>query len=297
MTRTGASPAARVVDAGLGRIGVDDLPGDGAVQHLSERLGGLEPMPLRQRRPPRADLLRPEVDNAALAERGRRLRQQPAQLRDRPRCRLMLRQVLRDQLAERDVTKPPVAAAKPLERDVQGLHCFALTRESADLWPRRATTVEAVAVRPERPAIRAAHLQLEHLSLLRHHRAPLACDLRSQGHRLVCRRRRVSGALPCHDRISIRERVRRAWCSAEDTCAPEVVRSVPPSTETTPPWTLQSMHSRSAPDCPALRRMPSDFTRMRVRGKRPPAVGARGDPSTPAGPQAAVATADVDLGA
>jgi hypothetical protein len=171
MTRTGASPVlpARVVDAGLGRIGVDDLPGDGAVQHLSERLGGLEAMSLGQRGTPGADLIRPEVHNAALAERARRLRQQPAQLRDRPRCCLMLRQVLRDQLAQRDLTKPPVATAKPLERDLHSLHCFALTRESADLWPCRATTVEAVAVRPPRLAIHAARLQLEHVSLLRHH--------------------------------------------------------------------------------------------------------------------------------
>jgi hypothetical protein len=68
------------------------------------------------------------------------------------------------------------AAMQPLERDRRRLQRFALTREPAHLRPRRATTVDAIAVRPRRLAIHASRLQLEHLSLLRHRRLLLVLD-------------------------------------------------------------------------------------------------------------------------
>lgn len=82
----------------------------------------------------------------------------------------MLREVLPNQLAQRDLRDQSVVTVEPLERDLQRLQCLALTREPAHLWPCRAATVDAIAVRPERLAIRASRLQLDHLSLLRYHR-------------------------------------------------------------------------------------------------------------------------------
>jgi hypothetical protein len=133
-------------------------------------------MPLGQRRPPSADLVRRQIDNAAVAELARRLRQEPAQLRDRARLRLMLGEVLVGQLAKRDLHWSSAAPMQPLERDLQRLHCPALTREPARLRPCRATTLDAIAIRPRGLAIRAARFQLEHLSLLRHHQLLLALD-------------------------------------------------------------------------------------------------------------------------
>src|SRR5262245_9510870 len=101
-------------------------------------------MPLRKRRPPRANLVRSHVDDAAVAERSRRLGKKPAQLRDRARCRLVLGEVLLDQLAQRDLRDPPVTTVKPLERDLQRLQRLALTREPSHLRPCRATTLDAI---------------------------------------------------------------------------------------------------------------------------------------------------------
>jgi hypothetical protein len=50
------------------------MPGDRAVQYLAERLGRLEAMPVRQRRSPRADLIRAQLDDAAISESACRLR-------------------------------------------------------------------------------------------------------------------------------------------------------------------------------------------------------------------------------
>src|SRR5712691_8468773 len=117
-------------------------------------------MPLGQRRPPSADLIWSQVDDAAIAESTRRFRQEPAQLRDRARLRLMLREILLGELAQRDLPEPPIAAMQPLERDLQRLHRLALSREAAHLGSCRATTVDAIAVRPRPLTIRASRLQL-----------------------------------------------------------------------------------------------------------------------------------------
>jgi hypothetical protein len=88
----------------------------------------------------------------------------------------MLREVLRDQLAQSELRDPPVATVEPLERDLQRLQRLALARESAHLWSRRAATVDAIAVRPQWLAIRASRLQLDQLSVLRDHRLLLSLD-------------------------------------------------------------------------------------------------------------------------
>jgi len=87
----------RVRDAAPGRVDVQQLPRDCGVQHLPERLRGLEAMPLRERATPAADLVRPQVNEPHLTERRRRLREQPAQLLDRLRFRLMLSEILVDE--------------------------------------------------------------------------------------------------------------------------------------------------------------------------------------------------------
>ncbi len=145
-------------------------------------------MPRGKACPPRGNLIRAQLDDAAVAERADGLRKEPAQLGDRPWLRLVLREVLRDELAQRDLREPPVPATQPLELDLQRLQRLGLRRERAHLRPRRATTVDAIAVRPRRLAIRAARLQLEHLSLLRHHRLLSRLDLQSQGHRVAAGR-------------------------------------------------------------------------------------------------------------
>src|SRR5213595_1436222 len=79
-------------------------------------------------------------------------------------------EVLRDELAQRDLHEPPVATMQPLERGLQRLRRLALTRKPSHLRPCRATPVDPIAVRPRWLATRASRLQLEHLTLLRHHR-------------------------------------------------------------------------------------------------------------------------------
>ena len=93
--------AARVRHATLGRVLVDQLPGNRPIQYLPERLGRLEAMPFRNREPPRADLLRRELRETHLTQLGGRLPEQPAELRDRNPLTIMRVQVLLDPLAER----------------------------------------------------------------------------------------------------------------------------------------------------------------------------------------------------
>ena len=114
----------RIRHASFRRIDVDQLPGDGSVQHL--RLGSCvaaKRCPLlascaKRRSPPSADLLRAQIDEPDRAEHGRRLRQQPAQLLDRPWRRLMHRQGL--PYSSASVVSAP--RAKPRERLPRGCH-------------------------------------------------------------------------------------------------------------------------------------------------------------------------------
>ena len=56
-----------------GRVVVDQLPRNRPIQHLPERLRRLEAVPFRNREPPRADLLRRELDKAHITQPGGRL--------------------------------------------------------------------------------------------------------------------------------------------------------------------------------------------------------------------------------
>ena len=58
-------------------------------------------MPFRNGQPPRGDLVRRELSETHLAQRGGRLPEQPAKLRDRDKFTLVRAQVLLDPLGER----------------------------------------------------------------------------------------------------------------------------------------------------------------------------------------------------
>ena len=92
----------RVRNTPLRRVGVEQPPGDGTAEHLPQRLRRLEAVPFRDRQTPRVHVLRREI-REPLSPRACAvaLPEQPAQLRDRHRLRLMHLQVLLDQLAER----------------------------------------------------------------------------------------------------------------------------------------------------------------------------------------------------
>jgi hypothetical protein len=60
-----------VVDAGLGRVGVDEAPLDGSGEGLSEGLGGFEAVSGRERHPPGGDLARVEFGEQRRSEGGR----------------------------------------------------------------------------------------------------------------------------------------------------------------------------------------------------------------------------------
>jgi hypothetical protein len=78
----------------LGWVDVDHSPFDCAAQHLAERLRRFEAMPGRNRHPPGRDLLRTELSQTLIAELAHRFRQEPAQLLDRLRLRVVLGAVL-----------------------------------------------------------------------------------------------------------------------------------------------------------------------------------------------------------
>ena len=64
----------------LGGVVVDQLPVDRSIQHLPQRLGRFEAVPFRNGQPPRGDLVRRELSETHLAQRGGRLPEQQAKL-------------------------------------------------------------------------------------------------------------------------------------------------------------------------------------------------------------------------
>src|SRR6266545_164590 len=100
-------------------------------------------MPRGKACPPRGNLIRAQLDDAAVAERADGLRKEPAQLGDRPWLRLVLREVLRDELAQRDLHEPPVATMQPFEqgggrRDILPARTRSPGRPRSTSLPRRA---------------------------------------------------------------------------------------------------------------------------------------------------------------
>ena len=146
-------PPRRVGDAQLGRVVVEQSPGDRAVENLPERLRRLEAMPLRDAQPPRVHVPRRQIRQPLLAELRGRFAEQPAQLRDRHRRRLMHLQVLVHELGERD-RRPPASRPEPVEHLPQRLLRLRPRREPADLRPLRAATLNPVPVRPQRLTVR-----------------------------------------------------------------------------------------------------------------------------------------------
>lgn len=75
---------------------------DGAGEDLAQRLAGFEAMPGGDRHAPRGDLLRAQLADRHVAERGDRLARQPWQLAQRRRLDVVLGEVLVDEFGERE---------------------------------------------------------------------------------------------------------------------------------------------------------------------------------------------------
>ena len=160
----GATPL-RVIHSRLRRIDVDQAPLDRPVQHLPQRLGGLEAMPGRDRHPPRRDLRRAQLAETALAKHPHRLRQQPTKLVDRLRLPAMLAEIDIDELRERRRLNETPFAAQPIQRPLKRLNRRLLSREPTTLNPPRTTTTNPVAIRP--PCVASTRgSQWKYLSLL-----------------------------------------------------------------------------------------------------------------------------------
>jgi hypothetical protein len=127
-------PSCRVGDAELGRVVVEQSPADGAVENLPEGLCRLEAMPLRNAEPPPIHISRRQIRLSLLPQHPGRLREQPAQLRDRHRRRLMHLQVVLYELGERD-RRPPASRSEPLE-PLNTWPCWIIKASSIDQWDR-----------------------------------------------------------------------------------------------------------------------------------------------------------------
>ena len=151
----------------LGGVVVDQLPVDRSIQHLPQRLGRFEAVPLRNGEPPGGDLVRGELSETHLAQRGGRLPEQPAKLRDRDPFTLVRAQVLIDPLGERQ-RLGTATGQEPGQLVLKRSLRFSLGAEPAHLQSRRTAARDAIPVGPQRLPIRALRLQLEHLTLLDH---------------------------------------------------------------------------------------------------------------------------------
>src|SRR6266540_3616644 len=106
----------REINTLLGRVDVDNSPGDRAGQHLPQRLGRLETVPGSDRHPPSRDLLRTKVAETSITELCDGFREQPAQLLHRLRLRVVLRQILLDKRCEGEGARRAVRAPQALKR-------------------------------------------------------------------------------------------------------------------------------------------------------------------------------------
>jgi len=70
------------------------------VEHLPQRLCRLEAVARGERHPPFRDLLRGQLGDATVAEDSERLPEKPAQLLDRHRLHVMLREIRLDELGQ-----------------------------------------------------------------------------------------------------------------------------------------------------------------------------------------------------
>jgi hypothetical protein len=161
-------PPYRVVDADLRRIDVDHPPRHRAVKHLPQRLCRFEAVAGREPHPPRSDLLGGQLANPSIAEHGRCLAEQVAELLDRHRLDVVLRQVRLDELGEGERARDPTLAPHPIELTLERVPRVLLAGESATLNALGATAARPVTVRPQRLAAAVPPCEFEDLSLLHH---------------------------------------------------------------------------------------------------------------------------------
>jgi hypothetical protein len=112
-------------------------------------------------------LLRRELGTGHFTQRGGRLPEQPAELRDRDAFTLVPVQVLLDPLAQHQ-RRRTAAGHEPGQLVLKRPLRLSLGAEPARLSSRRTATGDPVPIRPQRLAVRALRLQLEHLTLLDH---------------------------------------------------------------------------------------------------------------------------------
>ena len=193
-------PPLWVLDPLLGRVDVEHPPHDRAGEHLAKRLGCLEPVAGRDRRPPGGDLDRVELAEPVVTERRDGASEQEAQLLERHRRGLVLLQVLVDKLGQGERSAEPALAQKPFERPLEGRPRVLRARETTPLHPPRPASTYSITVGPPHRAP-VARVERKHLSLLRHcNHLRLWGEERLQARAVVPRRtRRVLDPLDGHD--------------------------------------------------------------------------------------------------
>src|SRR6266536_1667175 len=123
-------------------------------------------MARRDRHPPGRDLLRAKLRKAAAAEDTDRLGEKPAELVDRLRFRVMLGEVLLDELLQRQRAADALLPPAMLERPFECLRRVTLGGEASSLKTSRTWTAGPIPVRPYRAAVDRALLELEDLTLV-----------------------------------------------------------------------------------------------------------------------------------
>src|SRR6266508_2176662 len=109
------TPPHRILDTDLGRVEIDHPARDGALDHLPQRRGCFKAVTGRERHPPLRDLLRRQLTDAAITEHRGRLAEQIAELLDRHRLRVVLREVRLHEFGEREPACDASLTSQPLE--------------------------------------------------------------------------------------------------------------------------------------------------------------------------------------
>src|SRR6266540_3444328 len=165
------APPHRIVDTDLGRVEIDHPPRDGAMEHLPQRLGCFKAVTGRERHPPLRDLLRRQLPDAAITEHRGRLAEQIAELLDRHRLRVVLREVRLHEFGERE----PACDASLTSQQL-ALECITrilLRGKPAPLDPLRVAAAGPEAIRPQPLTAGSATREFDCLSLLHHRWDPL----------------------------------------------------------------------------------------------------------------------------